>query len=221
MRHPLLACLVTAVSLLASSGARAADASVENPPGEALEAAPHAGFALGLRVGYGRALSSTSFDSLTTGTPSLLPLTLDAGYRIGHLYGGIYGQMAVASRTNCGGSTCSAKDYQLGINVHYHFRPERSIDPWVGFGIGYETLHLSGLAGFPDTSIDRKGIDYAVFQVGTDFLLGASTAAVRPHIGPFMALALGQMDDTRGPFGRKTADAHQWLTLGVRGTLDL
>ncbi len=185
------------------------------------------GFQIGLRAGYVRALDASSASSLTYQTPSLLPIQLDLGYRTStHVYLGLTGQLAVASRTDCANAvgTCAAKDYRIGGTFQYHFSPLRTFDPWFGLGLGYEILHLSGVSGDSGAHVTRTGIVLFDAQLGGDFALGSGLRA--PKLGPFVGMAMGANGHESGVVYGRNIDRspvhdHQWVTLGVRGTYDL
>ena len=198
------------------------------PEAQRLEVSP-AVFQLGLSTGYGRAVDSKSGRTMTYATPSILPLILDAGYRTPHWFFGVFGQVALVSRADCGQTRpCSAKDFQLGLNVHYHARPDQNLDPWFGAGFAYETVHLSGLSGSGRGTVDRTGYDFLIMQAGLDVRLGKGETGRKPRIGPFIGLTFGQMssesrhiDATGGTTESKGSVGHQWLVIGARGTIDV
>jgi hypothetical protein len=203
--------------------------AAETPPPEPPKEPSFRGFQLGMRTGYARALDSTTGDSISYGTPSLLPIALDAGYRTSpKVYLGLTAQLAFASRTDCAGaSPCSAKEYRFGGTVQYHVTPYRTFDPWFGAGVGYEIVHLSGFLGDTGGHVTRTGLVLLDLQIGGDFALTRGPNMARgPKIGPFAGLALGtRLSESGRVWGHdvdySSGSDHQWLMLGVRGTLDL
>ncbi len=185
------------------------------------------GFQVGVRAGYVRALDATAGNSLTYQTPALLPVILDVGYRTStHVYLGVTGQLALAARNDCSGATgtCSAKEYRLGATFQYHFSPLQTFDPWFGAGFGYEVLHLSGYFGDPGGHVTRTGFVLLDAQLGGDFALRNGPRA--PKLGPYVGLAMGAIGSESGVvYGnnrdRSPTHDHQWVAIGVRGTLDL
>jgi hypothetical protein len=168
-----------------------------------------------------------------------LPLWLDAGYRISpELYVGGFLQFAVIfpvnnTTTGCGqmGVSCGGNDINAGIDVHYHFMPKTSFDPWVGVGVGYEWLNYSASQGSQSAGTQLTGWQFVNFQLGGDYKIAPNVG-----IGPFVMLSLGQYDSysfsgaaqaalqqvgapTSGDFTNKAM--HEWLTFGVRGTYDI
>jgi hypothetical protein len=222
---------VSASASASSAPAHAEEADVPAPAAAAPAPAEPTfnGFQLGLRTGYARTLDSTQGASLTYGTPSLLPIAFDAGYRTSpKVYIGLTAQLALASRTDCGGaSPCSAKEYRVGGGLQYHFTPFRTFDPWLGAGVGYEIVHLSGFLGDSGGHLTRTGFVLLDAQVGADFALTRGASMARgPKLGPFAGLALGARSSQSGrvygiDVDQSSGSDHQWLMLGVRGTLDL
>jgi hypothetical protein len=219
-------------SELANSPAAAEPAAAEKReegPREPANESDFRGFQLGLRTGYARTLNSTEPESLASGTPSLLPLLIDAGYRTSpKVYLGLTVQLALASRTDCGGNgPCSAKDYRFGADIQYHFSPFATVDPWFGAGVGYEIMHLSGFVGDTGGHLTRKGLVLLDGQFGVDFPLTRGPRMARgPKLGPFVGLAIGaRSSETGRVYGsdvdRSGGAGHEWAMLGVRGTYDL
>ena len=88
---------------------------------------------------------------------------------------------------NCtAGASCSATDYRFRFEAIFTSRAGFAVDPWLGFGVGYEWLVLSG-DGLdyqdPPGSIGFSGWTYAIIEAGGELRQCASpfrAAAVRP-----------------------------------------
>jgi hypothetical protein len=97
----------------------------------------------------------------------------------------------------------------------------------LGAGVGYEIVHLSGFVGDTGGHLTRKGLVLMDLQIGGDFALQRGPIMARgPKLGPFVGLALGTRLSQSGRVWGQDIDNsngsdHQWLMLGVRGTLDL
>jgi outer membrane protein len=188
------------------------------------------GMSLGIRTGFGLPLGEAAANAALNKTFSgQIPAMVDAGYRINpNIYvGGYfgYGFGLVSSDTCASGASCSASVMRFGANVHYHFLPNESFDPWVGLGVGYEKMSFSAEAGGAKTEGGYHGFEFANLQAGADF---KATPAMR--IGPFVSFSLSQYStaDVTVPgsslkFQGSIADKsfHEWLLLGVRGQYDL
>jgi hypothetical protein len=189
------------------------------------------GVELGMRTGdelpFG---SSTGLanDALGNTTTSFIPIWVDVGYRfeehfaVGgyfrHGSGHSYQWGTGWSDCQFAASPCNATDTLIGVQVHYHFFPDRLIDPWAGFGAGYEFLDYNTEGG-GSHDFSLEGYDFFNLQAGVDFKPIPSLG-----LGPFVALTVGQFSPgattTFSPNVTKTA-LHEWLALGIRITYDI
>jgi hypothetical protein len=114
----------------------------------------------------------------------------------------------------------------FGVQFHYHFLPDQTIDPWAGIGAGYEILtnSASDSSGIESASVSYSGFQFVNFQVGGDYK-GAPNAG----IGPFVMLSLGEYSNCSASVPSGTAPScsipktalHEWLTFGIRGAYDI
>jgi outer membrane protein len=167
-----------------------------------------------------------------------VPIWLDAGYKVTpNLMLGLYGQYGFLiwnTASALGGHgcpsalDCSASVIRFGAQIQYHILPGQSMNPWVGFGLGYE-IFSSSVSGTDPTfgSVESKesanGFEFGHLQAGLDF-----KAAKGVGVGPFLGFSLGQSSscsqslngtDLSCTIDHKTM--HEWLTLGVRGAFEL
>jgi hypothetical protein len=237
IRTTTVAVLVSA-ALLGATPAFADDFYAEANPTLVKKEAPSnpdRGLSLGLRTGYALPFGKPydSDVSMSNDLRGIVPIWVDAGYRINpSIYVGAYGAFGLGivhtSDTQCtNGVSCSAYDVRIGINAQYHFRPKTDVDPWIGLGFGYEWLHYTA-SGFGVTfSQTLRGFEVIGLQVGTDFELATGF-----HMGPFIGYSIAKYSD--GTVSRKdplsnvssstsiaNTAAHEWLTLGIRGVLDI
>lgn len=176
-----------------------------------------------LPFGSKTGLANDAFGTTTTG---FVPIWVDAGYRFekhfalgayfrygnGHAYNG-----GGAEWGDCaaGGSMCTATDVIIGAQVHYHFLPDRLIDPWAGLGAGYEFFDYTTEGGGPH-DFSFEGYDFFNLQAGVDFKPIPSLG-----VGPFATLTVGQFSTCSPPApGFKTA-LHEWLAFGIRIAYDI
>jgi hypothetical protein len=114
---------------------------------------------------------------------------------------------------------CSAASFRIGVELEYSFAPDQRLNPWIGYGIGFEGASASikdDYAGL-DESDSSTGITFADFKAGFDL-------RHKVGFGPFIDLALGQYRQTTTDLGgrgkyRYTIEEralHAWLTLGLR-----
>jgi outer membrane protein W len=209
--------------------------------GAALAQEPTSGGAieLGARLGFGlpfgsegRTATDTTNDKLSDSVSGIIPLWIDAGYRFNpNLYVGLFFQYAFAlvntdTNPECdqSGVSCSISDIRLGANLHYHFAPGQSFDPWLGLGAGYEWLMVSVSAGANSASGSAGGFEFANFQLGGDF-----SASPSFKVGPFLSFSLGQYRSLSASLnGGPSMDMdytnkslHEWLIIGARGAFDI
>jgi hypothetical protein len=222
-----LACtgLTVAVSLVALC------ARAEDYPTDAEVAGAQGGEVfLGLRSGYalpfGAIEKGGALNDVFNGH---VPLWLDVGYKLTpNLLVGLYGQygFGLIKSADSGdpdgcpsGVDCSGHVIRFGAQVHYQFGPGGTMNPWVGYGFGYEFMSLSMGDGI---SFGASGFEFALFQLGID-----SWVAKGVGIGPFVALSLGQYSDCSAEINGVTGCSlgpqrfHEWLTLGLRGAFEL
>ncbi len=164
---------------------------------------PYAG--LGYAVGFGH------IDSLTParGTLSSGPeIALGFGYGLTrNVDVGIGATFTpVDGGSDC--SNCSAKSVNSIAYVGYHLVQGTKFDPWVRFGIGISTLHLTT----PISNFNYVGMSWANAIVGGDWF-----ATRQIGIGPVLALAFQSF--VAHPTGHSTSIVEQ-LTIGFRVTID-
>lgn len=183
-------------------------------------------FQLALRLGYALPLGDVSDGSkLSDGTSGQLPIWIDAGYLVTpNILVGVYGQYGIVFVKDCpSGASCSGHDIRLGVQGQYHISPQQSVDPWFGLGFGYEIFGASQSANGQSADLTVKGFEFLNLQGGADFRVGSAFS-----IGPFVALSLGKYSTAKvtSPFGDVDGDIektamHEWLTLGLKGTLGI
>ncbi len=235
---------LAALSLVLSSPAALADrmqddASNEESAGASddSDSTKGPGFSVGLRAGYGlpfgNSVGGEDEEKLSDTVSSVIPLQLDVGYFLSsNLYVGGSFQYGIASLADgdsaCedGELSCSVSQMRFGVNLAYHFAPESMINPWVGVGVGYETLSL-GLSGETndievEATSTAKGFEFANAQGGVDFRVSDTLS-----VGPFVTVTVAQYASTStrieadGESEEESTDIeekalHGWLYGGVR-----
>jgi hypothetical protein len=116
---------------------------------------------------------------------------------------------------------CVATDFRIGVEIQYHFQPDERMNPWVGYGLGYESATASASGGGPSFSSNASGLEFLKLSGGLDFRLSRSFG-----LGPWIGLDLGQYGHTQTGTGGASIDVnvqntalHEWFSLGVRGVL--
>lgn len=187
---------------------------------------------VGLRLGYGLPMGDAAKDApLSDGISGMIPIWLDLGYMVTpNIMVGLYAQyglLMIKDADNPGdpgcpsGADCSGSDIRFGVQAQYHLSPGESMNPWFGLGIGYEMASTKAEAGGVEATTKYSGLEFANLQAGADFKMGDSLA-----VGPFVSFSLGQYSkaEVETPAGKVDGDIeekamHQWLVLGVKGTM--
>lgn len=188
------------------------------------------GARLGVAIPFGK-LDGRDADNqkLNDFVSASIPIWLDAGYRFnGRWYVGAYGIIAPAITNGSNCPDCSAANYKIGVNGHVHILPEGAVDPYFGYGLGYEVVTVTvknvalAAGGFGERSLSAKGFEFANVQFGLDIRV---TDLVR--IRPFVSLALDMTTSysvTNGNISSSTTDVdttvHEWLSFGVGGVFN-
>lgn len=207
-------------------------------------------FHLGLRTGFGvpfgkyaqvrnAGFVDSDVNALSDDTHGVIPLWLDAGYRLSsHLmlggyfmFGIVLPKVAPAAAPLSGGCPedvdCSATGLRFGVQAQYAFSPGQLVNPWLGLGLGYEwvTTRIEGeLFSNPiEASASHSGPELLHVQAGLDVALSPRLAA-----GPFASLSGMQYTACTTELSGEEVDCeiedgawHAWLVFGLRGTLGL
>lgn len=114
---------------------------------------------------------------------------------------------------------CSVFSGEIGVEGHYSFNPGARWNPWIGYGIGYESSQ--------ETIEDRRK-RYRETQFSSGYTLGKFSVGVDRRssvgFGPFLEVAVGRftnahtdVNDNRVSSGAISSQAfHAWITLGLR-----
>ena len=224
MRAVVFAFGVGALGLcLASTDARA---DVPPPANKGFQLALRTGAAIPIgevRSGFAMA------DALSVQLPFLVDLgfkpipALFIGVYLGAAVGGATG--AVEQQCNSVGISCTGVGFRGGLQVQYNFLPAQRINPWVGYGFGYELGGSNGSNGDRSVSNSYRGFELGHILAGADIRLQDYFG-----IGPFLDAAMGQYDAAKNEtndggyistLGGKIDDKamHAWIIVGVRAVL--
>ncbi len=198
--------------------------------------ADDSGVTLALRAGYALPMGdAVKNEKLADNISGVIPLWLDAGYRIDKsIFVGAYFQYGIGFLNkskafgggvcDLAGVSCSAYDLRFGVEGIYRFSPDASFVPWAGIGVGYEIAHLSAEVAGVQGSATVRGFEFVNLQVGGDFKVSPAFS-----VGPYLAFSLGQFSDQKLDFPPQPVVSgsipdkatHEWLQFGVKGTYDL
>jgi hypothetical protein len=174
------------------------------------------GFSFGFRGSYAVPFGQANAVPLNGGVViGMIPIGADMGWFFSpHFYVGGYFQYGFGigpGQTNLTCSdvdvTCSAEMYRFGAVVHWHFKPESTVDPWLGAGLGYEIVNLVATSDVDDSTVTTSALQALdlTLEAGLDLkplrYLG---------IGPFVEVATGPY------IGAQNASLHGWASFGMR-----
>jgi hypothetical protein len=210
------------------SGAAFAQEAPPPPP-------PRVGFQMAFRTGYsipmgtvakGASLDGSGSDLKMSDTVSgQVPIIVDVGGKIipelfiGGYFGLGFGGTAGALHDECNAANvdCLGVSVQLGIEAQYHILPGGLVDPWLGYGIGVESMGVSEAQGNTTSTTTFTGYQYARLSAGADFRVTHGFG-----VGPFVEYSLGQYNTIHGDNVDEDIPSkagHQWLTIGARFVL--
>ncbi len=191
----------------------------------------------GVRTGFGTSAGSAYADgksgiaySMAGAFSSQVPFQLDVAFRptewisVGGYASYGFDVVGSAVKATCAnaGKACTAHTARLGVQVFYRVgKIERRFDPWVAVGLGWEWSTYEQAGGF---SASFSGPEVPSLEAGVEY-----EATPRMTIGPWVQLAVGRFTRVEtsapAPYGTSTVDAeprfHEWVAIGIRGTLDL
>lgn len=184
---------------------------------------------IGVRVGYavpaGKAAQQLPMrDALK----AKVPLILEGGYRFRDRFylGGYveyaYGAGTPRSRLFCPqadpaqprvtDTNCSMRDIRFGAMAAVHFAPHATVDPWLGFGMGYEVLTRQ------ENNTSVRGWEFLNLHGGADFALASDLV-----IGPFVSASFARysLSAWTTQYFEDTATipdpaTHVWISFGLR-----
>jgi hypothetical protein len=221
------------VTVSSQLGVAFAQDLADDPGAAVAHRAPPAsrGFQMALRTGFaipfGNVEGGDGEMKMSDFVGGQVPLFIEIGGKpIKQLFIGGYLGFGVGS---AGGDTkdlcddldmdCYGVSTRLGVEVQYHILPAEDINPWVGYGIGFEGLGVAVKDGDEDGNLSYGGFEFARLSAGLDFRISRVFG-----VGPFADFSLGsygsyqidapQFPDSDGDV-EKTA-VHEWLTVGAR-----
>jgi opacity protein-like surface antigen len=198
------------------------------------------GFEHGLRLGIGLPIGKTGeANDLRSGEMSgvvgfRVPVWLDLGYRLNPSWWvGLAPELGLGTAgTDCDeDQECEWSDLRLSAQAIYSLSPGSSADPWIGAGVGWESLRGSVTLTAINEQTRQEGSvrlrealagPQVFVQGGMRFDMGEALT-----IGPYLSASAGMylLDEYECPEGVCPTDSdveepqlHAWFGLGVRGT---
>lgn len=194
------------------------ESAAPRPLGDATELP---GLDLSVRMGFDRPFGDLQKGApLRDGLSGAVPLVFEMGIRSNrNVSVGFSFEWAPVQVRNCPyREPCSARDYRFNAEAIFTARTRSGVDPWIGAGIGYEWLDVAEGFG-PDNDERITGWTYGVIQAGAELRLGRQFA-----LGPFASLSVGEYSsESNASYAADFTDQalHEWLQLGLRGTINL
>jgi hypothetical protein len=199
------------------------------------------GFEAGLRVGIGLPVGKAGDSALGEGRKLgdlvawRAPVWVDVAYRVSPSASyGLYGQIGFgASGDLCpDGGKCDWSDLRLGVQGLWRINPGGDTEPWLGLGLGIESLNLQDA----ESRVDEDSGEAFTVRVkenllGPELLLQAGLGLRVDkwlQLGPYAAASLGTYLGDRYecefqipvvcPSGSVNGSAfHAWLGVGLAG----
>ena len=141
-------------------------------------------------------------------------LDVGAGYRISPRVG--VGAFAAGGLYRSVVPDGSARSFAFGALASWHFRPYRSIDPWISFGAGYRLFWESPPTG---GTITRRALQLGRLAIGVDYRFSPEVA-----VGPYIAGDISMFFDTTLPDGTSPSLGNAlstFVSAGVAARFDL
>jgi hypothetical protein len=192
---------------------------------------PTSGVQLGARLGYSLpvgpfgtqadGLGSDISDQLT----AVVPLAIDAGYIVGrwlYLGSSIAWAPGIAPNTpgpcQTFGVGCFRQDVQVLLDARVYMTPDARVTGWVSVDAGWELATFATTVGSSTVTATYSGP--ILFDGRIGFEVRSQAVAVAPYLG----VAVGEflthgLDPSAAPVPTWIGTAaHEWITLGLRGT---
>lgn len=184
--------LIPALSLLVPTVALAEPEQIDSPTAVDHYVAPadHA-FELAIGAGYtqGAGKLGEGMDDLQDVAGAGAGANLELGYRIiPQLAVGAYGSFAGYSRGDSLADDMSVYTLAAGVQAAWHFRADRSVDPWVSLGAGWKALVLDPNEG---EATALQGFDLARVRLGLDYRVSPEVS-VSPVIGGSLGMFVAE-----------------------------
>ena len=172
------------------------------------------GFQMDIRTGYSLPMGSFVKDvDLSNAVSGQVPFIVDIGGKpipelfIGGYFGLGIGGAGGQLKDNC--PNCNSVGLHFGAEVQYHILPAGFVNPWIGYGLGFESSAVGD-----SSSIGFGGFEFARFMGGADFRINRVFG-----VGPFVDLSMATystVSDGDTSVSIPETATHEWLTLGVR-----
>jgi hypothetical protein len=191
---------------------------------------PHVGFQLGLRTGYQVPMGNANGGpngQMSNFFAGQVPIFIELGGKpipnlfvggyLGLGFGGAAGDFDAGCKS--ANLNCATLSVRLGAEILYYILPGETADPWLGYGIGFESSGITMSNGSQSYSATDTGFEFAHLMGGIDFRVSRVFG-----IGPFVDFSVGQYSRYHAelPTGTEDGDiqntaTHEWIAFGARG----
>ncbi|HYQ41777.1 MAG TPA: hypothetical protein VER11_07410 [Polyangiaceae bacterium] len=181
------------------------------------------GFQMDIRTGYSVPLGSYQNGlKLSDVSSGQVPILLDIGAKVipelfvGGYFGLSFGGAGGAAKDACNAQSadCVTVGFSFGAEAQYHILPAGLANPWVGYGLGFQSLGLGRSIGGNSTTTTATGFEFARFMGGVDFRVSRVFG-----VGPFVDFSMASFSSLSvgsASVGIDETATHEWLTLGAR-----
>jgi hypothetical protein len=180
--HRFLAIAIGACALACGSVAAAQETPRAPEAGRRI-AAPRGALELGIAAGYAQgvgSITSRPLDRLQDIAGAGAAGEVDVGVRPVPAFAiGLYGTGSAYQPNQRLGEGSGVRSASAGIQADVHFRPFRSVDPWIGLGTGVRGHWISPERGGVTS---RYGLELVRVQLGVDYRVSPEVA-MGPRIG--------------------------------------
>lgn len=144
---------------------------------------------------------------------------LDLGYRvIPNLTLGGYGSFALYNDGSTLPNNTEVYGATAGVAAAYHFRPDRSLDPWARLGTGWKGMWLNPPTG---KATSLQGLELARLQIGVDYRISPQVA-ITPVVGGSLGLFVSQSSQMTTNYDQLTDRKVNFTGFaGLAGTFDI
>jgi hypothetical protein len=201
------------------------------------------GFEAGLRLGIGLPVGDAGKGGLGDQRKIgdlvswRVPVWVDITYRVSPTSSyGLYGQMGVGGTGDLCSGKCNWTDLRVGFQGAWRLNPGESVDPWLGLGLGLESLSFQSFE--TQTGEDGEPLPLGVITrerlMGPELLLqGGLALRVEDSLwlGPYVSASVGSYVgdhysciDLNGSLPCSNGSSvdgsafHAWLGIGVSGS---
>jgi len=136
------------------------------------------GFEASLSLAYaapGGSATGAPGDNMTASFAGQFPIGIQIGWAVTPAFFiGPYGSVAPGGVGSAASGTCQTYDlncssisFHGGLAVEYRFNTPESIQPWIGYGIGYESASVALSSSTQSASLNANGWEFGRFPRGS------------------------------------------------------